>query len=381
MDWLYGVPLHWTWLVLYVFCLVGLVQLFYYWVWFSRIAFYKDRPPADFDFPPVSVVICARNEYRNLEKNLPLILEQNYENFEVVVVDDFSEDDSEILLQQLQGKYKYLKVIKLRENVNFFKGKKLALSVGIKSAKNEVLLLTDADCRPAGPKWIEAMVRNYQGNTRIVLGYGAYASRPGFLNKLIRFDTLFIAIQYFGFALAGKPYMGVGRNLSYHRSLFFKAKGFTSHYKVTSGDDDLFINQVATKNNTAIEISPESHTISIPKKTIEEWFRQKRRHLTTGRHYKKRHRFMLGFFHFSQVLFYGLFVFLLVCCASSLIGLIAAGMFLLRVIVMQIVLYYACKRFNERKLFLYSLLADIVLTFFNILFAIPSRSHKKNKWK
>ncbi len=381
MDWLYGISTHWTWLLFYLFCLVVLLQLFYYWVWFSRIAFFKPRPVADPARPAVSVVICARNEYRNLENNLSLILEQNYEDFEVVVVDDFSDDESEVLLQQLQGKYKHLKVIKLRENVNFFKGKKLALSVGIKSAKNDVLLLTDADCRPAGEKWIESMVRNYKGNTRIVLGYGAYESAPGFLNKLIRFDTLFIAIQYFGFALAGKPYMGVGRNLSYHRSLFFKAKGFTSHYKVTSGDDDLFINQVATKDNTAVEVSPESHTFSIPKKTLSGWFRQKRRHLTTGRYYKKGHRFMLGLFHLSQLLFYALFIFLMVCCAQSIIGLLAAGVFLLRVISMKVVLYYACKRFNERKLFLYSLLTDIVLTFFNVLFAISSRSHKKNKWK
>src|SRR6185436_3860360 len=158
--------------------------------------------------------------------------------------------------------------------------------IGIREAKHEILLLTDADCVPASEFWIQHMQDAYDENIDVVLGYGAYHKTKDFLNKLIRFETFHTALQYLSYALAGMPYMGVGRNLSYKKSLFFRHKGFSSINHIPSGDDDLFINKAATKKNTAVIIDPEAITRSIPKRTSKAWKKQKARHYTTAKFYK-----------------------------------------------------------------------------------------------
>ena len=232
-----------------VFCFTILVLLWYYLYFFARVAFYKE-PTSLVSNPtsPVSVIICAKNEDHNLPEFLPLILSQDYPDFEVVVVDDCSSDNTPDVLREFEKKYKHLKVITVKEDKKHHHGKKFAVMVGIKGAKNEHLLFTDGDCKPVDNQWIKKMMRSFTSpNTEIVLGYSKYEKLPGFLNKLIRFDTFHIALQYLSFAKAGSPYMGVGRNLAYKKSLFFKHKGFATHYHIESGDDDLFINRQRPK--------------------------------------------------------------------------------------------------------------------------------------
>ena len=366
-------------LVFYIFIISFFIQLIYYWGIFSRLAFYRKKGVTDKKYyRPVSVVISAKNEYENLLINLPLILEQDYPDFEVVLVNDCSEDDTDYLLRTYTEKYPRLKVVNIINNVNFFSGKKFPLSVGIKSAKNEILLLTDADCKPNSKNWIAEMQSNYDSKTAIVLGYGAYEKKKGFLNKLIRYDTLRIGIEYFSLALSGFPYMGVGRNLSYTKKLFYDNKGFTSHYTIRSGDDDLFINQSAKRKNTAIEISLDSHTLSEPKATFSLWFRQKRRHLTTGRFYKLSHKFLLGLFAFSQFTFFLAFVVLLIFMHQLIIIIPLLTIRLLS----QLVINKKCiDKLNEKNLLLFSPLFEFILMIINIYLSFTNIFIKNTKWK
>ena len=272
LDFILENPLY---IILIVFGFSFLIQIYYYIIYYSRIIFYRSKKNIDDLKEPVSVVICARNEEQNLEKNLPSILTQDYPNYEVIVVNDCSEDESEFVLERFQKKFKHLRTTTIKPDEKFYHSKKLALTIGIKAAKYEHILLTDADCYAESNRWIEKMKSNFSEKTDIILGYGGYKREKKLINNLIRFDTLFIAIQYLTFALAKKPYMGVGRNLAYKKSVFFKNKGFASHNHVASGDDDLFINQVANKKNTKIEISKESITRSIAESTLTEKSYQK----------------------------------------------------------------------------------------------------------
>ena len=369
-------------IVLALFCIFAAIQLFYLWFYYARVAFFKEKKPDHTsDQPPVSVIICAKNEYENLKTNLPILLEQDYPDYEVILVNDFSEDETYFLLRSLESRYKHFKVINLRGNVNFFEGKKLALAVGIKSAAHEIVLLTDADCRPAGKYWISSMAKGFDTKKDIVLGYGGYERKPGFLNALIRFDTLVIAMQFMGFALAGRPYMGVGRNLAYRKNLFFKSGGFASHYKIKSGDDDLFINKVADKYNTSVVFTPRSHTFSHPKESFGAWFRQKKRHLSTGIYYKFSHKLRLGLFSFTAFFFYVSFVASLLLIQSYLSLMVVLGLFLLRAVSLIILHYYAGKRLSEQKLFIYSPIFDLILVLLNPVFALSNIFYRKNKWK
>ncbi len=363
--------------LLVAFAFATVVQLIYFWVIFSRLAFYRKQEKGS-ERLPVSVVICARNEYHNLKRNLPMILEQDYPEFEVVVVNDSSDDDTAYLLKSLSATYPHLSIVHIPQNLNFFSGKKFPLSIGIKSARYELVLLTDADCRPASPLWLRLMQSGFTSKTEIVLGYGRYEPKPGFLNKLIRFDTVWVAMQYLSFALFRSAYMGVGRNLSYRKSLFYKANGFIYHYKIKSGDDDLFINQVATPENTRIEISPEAHTISEPKSDLTSWFRQKRRHLSTGRHYKMRHKLMLGGFISSQILFFAFFILSLLYFQNIYAAL---SLYSLRMISALVIFKKVLNKLSEKNLLLYLLLFELVFILLNPVFALSAAITKQHRWR
>ena len=248
--------------------------------------------------------------------------------------------------------------------------------MGIKSSRYETLLLTDADCVPASEKWIELMQDGYHESTEIVLGYGAFHKTDGFLNKLIRFETFHSALQYFSYALAGIPYMGVGRNLSYKRDLFFKNKGFSSINFIPGGDDDLFINKVATKKNTAIVIDPDAHTLSESKKTWQEWIAQKTRHYSTAKYYRLKHKWLLGLYSATQFLFYPLFFGTLIFYTWWTALVLLA----IRLIVQGVIFYKSMKKLNESDLFPFFLLFELWMLVYYLIFLPALFKKAKKSW-
>ena len=363
--------------ILLVFAASFVVQMIYWWLVHARLIFHKPLS-SHIRKLPVSIIICARNEEENLKKNLPLILEQDYPEFEVIVVNDSSADGTEDILRDLKKEYPHLRCSSIKENIHIRRGKKLALTIGIKAANHEWVLLTDADCSPAGKDWLSVMQRNFNKQVGVVLGYGAYSRRKGLLNMFIRYDALFIAIQYIGFAIAGFPYMGVGRNLAYRKELFFRNKGFASHYELASGDDDLFINEIANKKSTKIEIRHESHTISEPKKSWKDWYYQKKRHLTTGPRYRPLTKFLLGTEIMSRILFYAGFGALL---AFHILLPYILGIFIVRMLSTIVIIKLSMTRMNEKYLLLISPLLDIVLPLMHIYMVFSNYvASKRARW-
>jgi glycosyltransferase involved in cell wall biosynthesis len=354
-----------------------LIQLVYYLVFFLRLAIYKG-PVRGEAVKGISVVICAHNEYNNLKANLPLILDQDYPEFEVVVVNHASDDETSYLLSDLQREYPRLSSLEIQEDLNFFSGKKFPLAIGIKSAKYDKVLLTDADCKPSSRNWITQMQSAYCNGIKIVLGYSPYTRSKGLLNKLIRFDTAHVGTQYLSYALAGLPYMGVGRNLSYLKSVFYDNKGFIPHYRIRSGDDDLFINMVAKKSNTAVVVHPDSFTLSEPKQTWGHWMTQKRRHITTATHYRFIHKFLLGTYSCILFLYYSLFV-LMLALGYSIVPVI--GLFVLRMVFQYLILSRCFKKLNEKDLTLFIPLLEIVLLLLNTGIGITNLFRRPTKWK
>lgn len=365
------------WILLGLFGLAFLIQMFYYLKIFRKLAFYNEAKTIIAE-EPVSIVICAKNEAKNLHRNIPLFFAQDYPQFQVVVVNDCSVDESAEILEELERKYPLLHVVTLKEDEINEHDKKLALTIGIKGAKHDILLLTDADCVPADKNWIRSMVRNFTPGTEIVLGYGAYKKEKGFLNKLIRFDTWFIALQYLSYALDKNTYMGIGRNMAYRKTLFFRNKGFATHYHIQSGDDDLFINRVATPTNVKVEVSPESITLSDPKQSYKSWFKQKRRHITTARHYKSKHQFMLAMFTTSNYLFFLLIPFLLIFQIQPYVILLV---FLFRYFIQFLIFKKTMDKIGEKDLLFLSPILEIVLLFFYPSFSVGNLFGKKQKWK
>ncbi len=364
-------------IIFILFFLALVIQLIYYLGFFGRFAFYKKKE-LTVNTPPASIIICARNEEDNLIEFLPLIFAQDYPDFEVVVVNDCSFDNTADILEELEYKHSNLKVVTIKESQNHAHGKKIALMMGIKGATHEHLLLTDADCKPNSKDWLFNMMQHFTNETEIVLGYGAYEKQKGFLNKIIRFDTFMIALQYLSFSLAGKTYMGIGRNLAYKKSLFFKVKGFASHYHIDSGDDDLFVNEAATKQNSKIEVSIDSITISRVKKTYKDWFRQKSRHLTTFKQYNSASKIRLLILSMSQYFFYLFFITLLIIQFAPIIVL---SLFALRLLVQIVIFNKSMKLLVEKDLLFLVPIIELMLMVLYPLITISNIFVKKNQWK
>ncbi len=363
--------------ILVIFGVALIIQLLYYWIIYSRLAFYKAKG-ADPVEKPVTVVISARNEFQNLMHNLPGILEQDYPEYEVVVVNDSSDDDSLELLQSLAKDYPRLRIFNLEQNLNFFSGKKFPLSLGIKSAKYDQVLLTDADCKPNSPVWIRNMQSRFGNGKAIVIGYGPYAKKKSLLNAMIRYDAFISGMQYLSYALAGMPYMGVGRNLMYDRQLFYKSKGFISHYRLSSGDDDLFINAVANSENTTIEIDPSSHMLSSAKSSLPQWLYQKKRHYTTAKYYRPKFKFLLSLNYLSKFISYALLPVLLIWNYNFFWVLGAFGFFFLN---HMLFLQLCANKLNEKDLVWLSPLLEVILLVLSPLLYFTNVLVKPDRWK
>lgn len=368
----------WPVYIFITFCIVVGIQIFYFLFFFSRLAFYKN-PVADSSHThPVSVIVCARDEAENLAQNLPGILVQEYKTtHEVIVVNDNSYDESKYILEEFQKTFKALNVIELTQEAKMIQGKKFPLSIGIKSAKYEIVLLTDADCVPATEHWIDSMQRAYRDGKDIVLGYGAYQKAPGLLNKMIRWETFHSALQYLSYALAGTAYMGVGRNLSYKKDLFFRQKGFSAHNNIPGGDDDLFINAVATKSNTAINIEKDGFTISKPAGTWKQWRKQKARHYTTSKFYKGKHQFLLALYAFVQFLFYPL----LIVAAIFFNWEYVVGIAAFKMLLQGVLFYRTMHKLGEKDLFPLFWFFDLWMFFYYLRFAPALVRKPKREWK
>jgi cellulose synthase/poly-beta-1,6-N-acetylglucosamine synthase-like glycosyltransferase len=297
---------------LIVFLIVVGYQILHVIFFNFRLLIHKSKTEIkDSELPPLSVIICARNEESNLFKLIPLVAKQDYPKFELIIVNDQSQDDSIHIIKAYKKEFPFIRIIELEKNKHRQFGKKLPLTVGIKGSKYNHIVVTDADCKPVSDQWLKTTAKLFNEKKEIVLGYSPYKKLKGFLNKLIRFDTSIIAITYMSYAKNRLAYMGVGRNMAYSKKLWEEVDGFKNHYHIASGDDDLFIKDVSKKNNTTINMDPKSYIYSDPKTTWTSWINQKARHFTTATEYKLINKLFLGIFPLTLFMMYFIFVILL----------------------------------------------------------------------
>lgn len=359
------------------FVAVLLIQLLYYGFVFLRFSIKKETIPSAKNIA-VSVIICAKNEAYNLRLNLPSILNQDYYNFEIVLIDDNSSDETLEVMEAFALQHSNIKVVKVKPIDKYWGNKKYALTLGIKAATHNFLLFTDADCKAQSNQWIQSMSAHFSKSKSIVLGYGAYEKKKGsFFNKLIRFETLLTAVQYFSYANLGTPYMGVGRNLAYRKDAFFEVSGFMSHMHIKSGDDDLFVNQLANASNTAICTLPDSFTTSLPKKTLSSWIKQKRRHISTAKFYKSKHKFFLALFFISQFLFWVMAIALLIL-TYKLYWVI--GLVILRFFFQYLSLVKSANKLDEKDLRPWFAVLDLCLIYIQLIIFTNNLISKPNHW-
>ena len=375
----------WEWVVLSLTIIALFCQLYYYfrYLWLRKD---KSHLPSEGGLPKVSVVVCAHNEAENLQNFLQILLSQDYPDYEVIVVDDESEDSTLILLEQYAREYPNFYHTFVPKGARVISSKKLALTIGIKAAHYDYILLTDADCRPESRNWIREMMMGYDSDsTEMVLGFSPYFEMDTLLSGLISYDTLFIGLQYMGMARAGHPYMGVGRNLSYRRSTFFNNHGFQGLLDVRAGDDDLFVNKVISnyrkhnrrKSNVNVVCNPDALTWSAPKPTWKQWMQQKQRHLSVSNKYTLTNKIRLTFEPFTRGMIYVLLLVTLLYGSHMLVAAVIA-MWLIRLLIMLLVMNRAARKLQLSRIGLEIILYDILLPVIT-LYDMAVNSFRKQK--
>ena len=300
-----------------------LIQALYYLCLYNRILRHDRRSVRSEDLrlstelPPLSVILYAPDRLYDLERNLQAVLAQDYPSpYEVIVINDGSSDESEDYLTRLEHQYPHLYHSFVPSSSRYISRRKLAITIGIRAAKYDWVVLTEPECRPASDQWLKLMARNFTPGVQVVLGYSGYDKGRGWEHLKLSFDNLFLSMRFLGFALAGSPYMGLGRNLAYRKELFFSHKGFSAHLDLLRGDDDLFVNQVATRANTRVEVdSRASMRMDVPVR-MQNWREEKIGYASTARLYHGLQRYVLGFETCTRLLFY------LAWIATALISLL-----------------------------------------------------------
>ena len=335
----------------------------------------KERPIED----GISIIVAARNEAKNLIELIPQLFSQDYPKFEVIVVDDCSYDNTTDVLLALKAKFETFKTIKVEESNTFSGGKKFAITLGIKGASYENLVFIDADCKPSSNNWLKTIANKFSEGNDVIIGFGGYQQEKSFLNFLIRTDTNINAVDFLSATSLGIPYMAVGRNFAYKKSLFFKHKGFAKHMHLKSGDDDLFLNQVASSCKVGYLFTEGANTFSIPKKSFAAWFTQKNRHVSTFKKYPISKKILVFFLWWLKFSFYAIFIVTMVLNFDKLIIII--GIFLFLILIRLLILTPIMKRLEDGKLHFGIIVFEPILIFFQLFFPLVSMIKREVEWK
>lgn len=367
-------PINLPLVFLICFSVTAFFLVLYYAAIFARFAFHKPKKIKDYRQDPISIVITSCDQAHHLSRTLPALLTQQYNDYEVIVVSDNSHDETAQVVEDYQKQYPHLVFVDLNSSVTTIKGKKFPLAIGIKEAKHKLILLTDANCMPASPYWLQNMAKHFVNGKQIVLGYCSYEKQNGLFNRLLRFDSLQTAIQYFSYSLAKMTYMGKGQNLAYTKELFMKQRGFASHNHIEYGDDDIFIGRAATDKNVDIEYFSESFTVARPKVNFRRWFKEKKGYVITRAFYKPGVRFLLGAYSLLNVLFWvflGLGIGFTVHVMPFLIAVLSV--FVFKTLCQYLVFGFSAAKLKEKDIIPHILFIDILYTLISILLYIVAK--------
>lgn len=343
-------------------------------------------PDAPGETKGVSIIVCAHNEEVNLNDYLQSLMTQDYPTYEIIVVNDRSDDATWEVIENYTHRDHRIRMSFIPKDTTVMSTKKLGITLGAKAAKYDYLLLTDADCRPESKQWISRMMAPFaRPEIEVVLGYSPYFERPTQLNRIIAYDNLFNGLNYMGSALVGHPYMGVGRNLAYRKELFFRSGGFSDLMNYLGGDDDLFVRKVATGTNTAVVATPDSYTWTRAKETMEDWMQQRRRHLSVSTAYSAWSKWHLGLEPMARGLFYALVIVLPILSAVGILSwwtALAVGVMALARLILQLsVINVAAKRMGLRGYGLRLVWYDICLPIINLYIFLTQPLHRRqNRW-
>ncbi|MBR6904753.1 MAG: glycosyltransferase [Bacteroidales bacterium] len=365
--------------ILILFGVITLIQLVYYYVIYGRFAFHRKKSALGFRDIPVSVVIVVRDDAALAVQNLPLLLEQQYSSYEIVIVNDRSRDEHSLqAIREYKDRFPNIKLVDLSTAVSTSRGKKMAISMGVKCATYDHILLTSPDCKPASRLWLSKMAQNFQFQQRIVLGYNTFEKKKGIYSHFLHFDNLISAVQYFAHALMHSTYRGDLNNVAFVRPLFYKQNGFIAYNHLLYGEEDIFIHRASTPNNVAVEFDPDAVTLQQHSPSYGYWRLHKVSLFFTRKFNSLKNRILLSGYELTNLLFYGILALAIVISMHQPLALyIAIGIAVLRIASLYVVMGIAAKKLHETQIIPQLLFYDLLFAILTPLLWLSAKLHHK----
>ena len=347
--------------------IVALLLLVYYFGLFGPFVFRKEKSrTSNEDLPPISIVITAHNEAHHLVESLPVILTQEYPDYEVVLVNDNSQDEIEQLALELNNRYHHLHYVNMGSSRSTMEGRKFPFAIGIQAASNPTVVFTNSSCIPSSPFWLQHIASKFVRQKEVVLAHTTYQSRGGLLNKWLHYDALVNSVRAFSYTLAKMPVLADSHNLAFKRHLFFDNKEkFFALSRLPFGEDNIFINQVANGKMCDVAVDPEAVIYQTPI-SFSDWLRNKRYELVSQSYYRALHRFVLQCYNWLSFLFYPAAIASIALAALEMNWLalgIGIGVTLLKFGMQFMVFHKGAKKMGEKG-------AAVSMLFFDLFFLL-----------
>ena len=326
---------------------------------------------------PVSVILYTKNNEQIIEESFSKLINQTYPNFEVVIIDNASSDETPTILEELAVKFSNLKIVTVENNEAFWSNKKYALTLGVKAATHEHIIFTEVDSTPVSNNWLNSMAQKFSEEKEIIIGYTKYENkRFSFFGLLVRFEHLLHHILAFTNNKFGSAFNASEKNFGYTKSSFFKAKGYINHLKIQASHSDLFLKDATTKSNTTYTVKPTSFMVKSLPDSFSEWFNNLQLKSFNKKYYKAKHQLIINLFSFSRVLFYPLAIILAILNWKLIIPFIASYYVLFYLVVGK-----SAQKLKERQLIYFLPIIDIFIVCIQFSIFITNRISKPTVWK
>lgn len=360
-------PLQWS--LSGVLLLTFLIQLRYYLGRYGRIPVYKQKI-SNKTTPPVSVIVVVDDSLYYVDEILPRLLSQDYGAYEVVVVDNGSSVEVVEAIQMLAARYSHLKSTRINPDPKFTHRRKLALTVGIKAAQYPNLIFTETGSYPTSNQWLSFMAKGFTTG-EVVIGYTGIERGKGLTNRLIRCSRLMVSIRYLSSAIRGRAYKAVNTNMGFTSHLYFGNKGY-NYLRLNTGDDDLFIQKIADKNNTSVILHPKATMRETHYGGLSRWFNERRFYSYTFKYYPFRVKAGIFTELASRTLFFAVAAAILILMIPyAWIG--AVVLLVLRYLAVYFTVSRICVRLGEKGLLWAFIIHDFISPVTETLLSLSRR--------
>jgi cellulose synthase/poly-beta-1,6-N-acetylglucosamine synthase-like glycosyltransferase len=297
----------------------------------------------------VSVIVAARNEEKNIHQLLTALVNQSYSQnlYEVIIADDRSVDGTADIVNHFATKWDNVKLIRIAETAVNISPKKNALDLAIKASKNDIILLTDADCIP-GKYWIESMIATYSAETAMVAGFSSTRimdwEKASCCQKFENMDFIIMFLAAAGAISSGKYFSCSGQNLSYRRNAFEQVEGFAKIKHYVSGDD-VNLMQLMRRKGLKIKFAFNKHSF-VKTKSAASWIKLLNQRTRWASNLKWQLKLNQEFFVYLAIVFCNTFLPLVLLFRIWYLGL---GIILVRMLFEYEFLKLGCEIFKLKK--------------------------------